>query len=41
MQAEKNGDENYIIAAWCKVNGVQFDSVGVKYKGNSSYKRLE
>ncbi len=38
MQAEKNGDENYIIAAWCKVNGVQFDSVGVKYKGNSSYR---
>ena len=38
MQAEKNGDENYILAAWCKVNGVQFDSVGVKYKGNSSYR---
>lgn len=38
MQAEKSGDENYIIAAWCKVNGIQFDSVGVKYKGNSSYR---
>lgn len=38
MQAEKDGNENYIVAAWCKVNGVQYDSVGVKYKGNSSYR---
>lgn len=25
------------MAQWVKVNGVQFDSVGVRYKGNSSY----
>jgi spore coat protein CotH len=30
--------DGYTVALWCKVNGVQFDSVGVKYKGNSSYK---
>ena len=25
------------MADWVKINGVQFDSVAVKYKGNSSY----
>ncbi|MBP7478456.1 MAG: CotH kinase family protein [Chitinophagales bacterium] len=29
--------ENYMIATQVKVNGVTFDSVGVKYKGNSSF----
>lgn len=29
--------ENYIIASTVKINGVTFDSVGVKYKGNSTY----
>lgn len=28
---------NYIMAQTVKINGVLFDSVGVKYKGNSSY----
>lgn len=28
---------NYIMADSIKINGVTFDSVGVKYKGNSSY----
>ncbi|MFZ5555000.1 MAG: CotH kinase family protein [Bacteroidota bacterium] len=37
MDTAKNGSEGYIMAQWVKVNGVQFDSVGVKYKGNSSY----
>lgn len=32
------GSEGFIMANWVKINGVQFDSVGVKYKGNSSYK---
>ncbi|HMG17048.1 MAG TPA: CotH kinase family protein, partial [Saprospiraceae bacterium] len=32
------GGENFTMAKWVKINGVQFDSVGVKYKGNSSYK---
>ncbi len=38
MDTAKSGAEGYTIAQWVKVNGVQFDSVGVKYKGNSSYK---
>jgi spore coat protein CotH len=29
--------ESYIIADSVRVNGVSFDSVGVKYKGNSTY----
>lgn len=37
LDAQKNGAEDYIVAAWCKVNGIKYDSVGVKYKGNSSY----
>lgn len=32
------GGENFTMAKWVKINGIQFDSVGVKYKGNSSYK---
>ncbi|MFN8165897.1 MAG: hypothetical protein U0X76_06940 [Bacteroidia bacterium] len=27
----------FIVAAYISINGVQLDSVGVKYKGNSSY----
>jgi hypothetical protein len=30
-------DGPYIMAEWIKINGIQFDSVGAKYKGNSSY----
>ncbi len=37
MDTAKAGAEGYVMADWVKVNGVQFDSVGVKYKGNSSY----
>jgi hypothetical protein len=37
MDTAKHGSEGYTLATWVKVNGVQFDSVGVKYKGNSSY----
>jgi len=37
MDTAKQGAEGYIIAQWVRVNGVNFDSVGVKYKGNSSY----
>ncbi len=29
--------ENFMIATQVKINGVSFDSVGVKYKGNSSF----
>jgi hypothetical protein len=31
------GYETDLMAAWVKINGVQFDSVGVRYKGNSTY----
>jgi len=37
LDTAKTGSNCYIMADWIKVNGVQFDSVGVKYKGNSSY----
>ncbi len=31
------GDDSYIMASTVVINGTSFDSVGVKYKGNSSY----
>jgi len=37
MDTAKSGSESYIMAQWVKINGVEYDSVGVKYKGNSSY----
>ena len=37
MDTAKAGSEGYILAAQVVVNGVAYDSVGVKYKGNSSY----
>ena len=37
MDTSNAGEDGYIMAKWVKVNGEQFDSVGVKYKGNSSY----
>ena len=37
LDSAKAGSEGYIMADWVQVNDVQFDSVGVKYKGNSSY----
>lgn len=37
MDTAKAGAEGYIMAAAVSINGVLFDSVGVKYKGNSSY----
>lgn len=37
MDTAKAGAEGYIMADWVEVNGQLFDSVGVKYKGNSSY----
>lgn len=36
--AAMNSADPYTVALWCKINGEQFDSVGVKFKGNSSYK---
>src|SRR5687768_10712029 len=37
LDTAKLGKENYIMAQWVKINGVLMDSVGVKYKGNSSF----
>ncbi|MFK8037388.1 MAG: CotH kinase family protein [Crocinitomicaceae bacterium] len=37
LDAEKAGNEDYIMAASVSINGTIFDSVGVKYKGNSTY----
>lgn len=37
LDTAKAGSDSYLMATWVKINGVQFDSVGVKYKGNSSY----
>jgi hypothetical protein len=37
LDTAKAGAEGYIMAASVTINGVYFDSVGVKYKGNSSY----
>jgi hypothetical protein len=37
LDAEKAGNEDYIMAQSVSINGLLFDSVGVKYKGNSTY----
>ncbi len=37
LDAEKAGAGNYIMAQSININGVLLDSVGVKYKGNSTY----
>jgi hypothetical protein len=37
LDTAKLGAENYIMAQWVKINGTTLDSVGVKYKGNSSF----
>ena len=37
MDTAKNGSEGYLLADSVIVNGITYDSVGVKYKGNSSY----
>lgn len=37
MDTAKAGAEGYILADSVLINGIAYDSVGVKYKGNSSY----
>lgn len=37
MDTAKAGYESNLMAQWVKINGIQFDSVGVRYKGNSTY----
>ena len=41
MDAQKAGAEDYILAQSVTINGVRYDSVGVKYKGNSSYRAAQ
>lgn len=37
MDVYKNTTEEYYMADWVKINGIQYDSAGVRFKGNSSY----
>ena len=37
LDTAKSGAEGYLLADSVRINGTAFDSVGVKYKGNSSY----
>ena len=37
----KAGAESYIMAQKVIINGIAFDSVGVKYKGNSTYRATQ
>ncbi len=37
MDTAKYGKGGDIMALWVKINGIQYDSVGVRYKGSSSY----
>ncbi|HQV00470.1 MAG TPA: CotH kinase family protein, partial [Bacteroidia bacterium] len=37
LDTARLGFDDYVIADWVKINGSHYDSVGVKYKGNSSY----
>ena len=37
LDAENAGADGYVMAQSVEVNGVMYDSVGIKYKGNSSY----
>jgi hypothetical protein len=37
LDTAKAGADGYILCEWVKINGYQYDSAGVKYKGSSSY----
>ena len=37
LDTAKAGSDSYLMALEVKINGISYDSVGVKYKGNSSY----
>ncbi|MEP7195673.1 MAG: CotH kinase family protein [Saprospiraceae bacterium] len=41
LDSAKAGKEDYILAKSCLINGIHYDSVGVKYKGNSSYRNTQ
>jgi hypothetical protein len=37
LDTAKAGSGSYLMSQWVKINGVLYDSAGVKYKGSSSY----
>jgi hypothetical protein len=37
LDTAKAGKDGYLVSEWVKINGIQYDSSGVKYKGNSSF----
>ncbi len=37
LDTAKTGKDGFLMASSVKINNISFDSVGVKYKGNSSY----
>lgn len=37
LDTAKAGSGSYLMSQWVKINGIQYDSAGVKYKGSSSY----
>ncbi|MBU6219824.1 MAG: CotH kinase family protein [Bacteroidetes bacterium] len=41
LDTAKAGAESYIMAQKVIINGIAFDSVGVKYKGNSTYRATQ
>ncbi len=41
LDAQKAGAEDYTMAQTVEINGTVFDSVGVKYKGNSTYRSTQ
>ncbi len=41
LDTAKAGSEGYIMAKSVTINGLLFDSVGVKYKGNSTYRSTQ
>lgn len=39
LDTAKAGNEGFILAESVTINGIRYDSVGVKYKGNSTYNK--
>ena len=37
LDTAKAGAQGYLVIDGCTINGISYDSVGIKYKGNSSY----
>ena len=37
MDTSETGADDFTVASWVKINGTQFDSAGVKWRGNQNY----